>query len=264
MIRKLTVKKLNGRFDYEFEFYEDLNLFAGHIGTGKTTLLKLIWFLTSGNLHRVISEIPFDFVSIETSEFSLLMEHVNRNQVKLNLSFTEVGEDSEVLLDIKQEGQAGMVLERQAEVHEPNRSIARVMEGSLFFPTFRRMERHLEKDLLRLFSGMSLDDARSVLRRALEALAKALSIADHKFIIAASTYDLIDLLTEKNSEIAKGKESVIDDDYDKLVDQWNKLDQFVHDIYTGYNGIHITDNIVLGTDKNKTENRYTLREPFFW
>ena len=252
MIRELKVENLNGRFNYEFEFYEDLNLFAGHIGTGKTTLLKLIWFLTSGNLHRVISEIPFDFVSIYTSEFLLSMEQGSPNQVKLNLSFETAGEDLETSLNLKRGVQGGMVLERQAEVDEPNKSIACVMESSLFFPTFRRMERHAEQDVL--FSGMPLEDARSVLRDAFTELSKALSVADHKFIIAASTYDLIDLLTGKHTEIAEGRKSVIDDDYDKLVGQWNKLDVLVHDIYTDYNGIHIIDNIILGTDKDKTEN----------
>ena len=85
MINELTVRKLNGQFDYEFKFYEDLNLFIGNIGTGKTTLLNLIWFLISGNLHRVISEIPFHFVSIDTTEFTLSMKYHNANQVKLNL-----------------------------------------------------------------------------------------------------------------------------------------------------------------------------------
>ena len=65
MIEKLTVQKLNGRFNYDFLFYEDFNIFTGQIGTGKTTLLKLIWYLISGNLHRVISEIPFQSVSIK-------------------------------------------------------------------------------------------------------------------------------------------------------------------------------------------------------
>ena len=256
MIRKLKVKNLNGWFDYEFEFYEDINLFAGHIGTGKTTLLKLIWFLTSGNIHRVISEIPFDFVLIETSQFSLSMEHVNPNQVKLNLSFedtTEVG--SEIVLDLKQGVQGEMVLEKQVEVYEPNKSIADVMESSLFFSTYRRMERHLQQDILHL-SGMSLEDgdARSVLRRALTALGEALSVGNHKFVVAASTYDLIKLLTEKHTDIANGRKDVIDDYYDDLVHKWNRLDIIVHDVYTRYNGIHMTDNIILGADKDKTED----------
>ena len=239
MIKELTVKNLNGRFDYEFEFYEDLNLFTGHIGTGKTTLLKLIWFLTSGNIHRVISEIPFNFVSIDTSEFSLSMEYINPNKVRLNLSFTEGGENSETQLSLKPGVSVGRVLEQQRKVYEPNKRIARVMKSSLFFPTFRRMERHFGLDII---------------GEPLSRFASELSVGDHKFIAAVSTHDVIDLLTEKHTEIAKGKQNPVDDNYETLTSRWNLLEELVHEMFDQYNGIRITTNIVLGADKDKTED----------
>ena len=255
MIDTLKVKKLNGEFDYEFKFNGDLNLFTGQIGTGKTTLLKLIWFLTSGNLHRVIFEIPFDFVSIKTTKFGLSMEHVNPNQVKLIYSFTEQGDNSESLIDIKSKASGFVGLEQQ--VDKCNKSIARVMKSSLFFPTFRRMERNVEKDLSNIFLekqfGDPLGHPLSTLQSALSALADALSVDDHKFVISASTYDVIDLLKKKKIEIDNAKNAV-DDESKHLVEQWELLNQLVNDIYTYYDGIYVTDDIVLGPDMGKTGN----------
>ena len=239
MIRELTVKKLNGQFDYEFEFYEDLNLFTGQIGTGKTTLLKLIWFLTSGNLHRVISEIPFDFVSIDTTEFFLSMEHVNLNEVKLISSFTQLDAHSEELLYLKRESSGEVVLAQEQQVDVANKRIARLMKSSLYFPTFRRMERHF---------------GWNILGEPLSQLASELSVGDHKFIAAVSTHDVIELLKQKHTEIAKGKQNTVDDNYETLTYQWNLLEELVHDMFDKYNGIHITTNIVLGADKDKTED----------
>ena len=264
MIQKLKVEKLNGQFDYEFDdshqgcfddFHPDINLFTGHIGTGKTTLLNLIWFLTSGNLHRVISEIPFDFVSIKTSEFSLSMKHiVNPIQVELTWSFTEGEEDSETLIDLKQ---GTSVFEEK--VGELNERIACVMENSLFFPTFRRMERQLQKDLPRPryahFStalGSALSDLQDALWFLADEFSNEFSVGGHKFVAAASTYDVINLLTQKHSEVSKG-ENLANDEHETLVKRWALLNQLVEDIFGYYGGIHITEDIILAADVSQTQ-----------
>ena len=220
MIQSLKVDGLNGRFDYNFpKFYEGVNLFTGIIGTGKTTLLKLIWFLTSGNLHRVISEIPFDYVSLNTSKFSLSMKSVNPNSVELDLEFTGAKQSLETLLV---EG-----------VKKHNRAIANAMESSLFFPTFRRIERH--------FAERTLEDV-------LSRFTKEVSVGEHKLIAAVSTYDLIELLKDNYNK------KPIDDDYETLNERWQQLNQFVTDIFTDYSGIRITRNIILGANENLTND----------
>lgn len=236
MIKTLKVEKLNGQFDREFEFYEDINLFTGTIGSGKTTLLKLIWFLISGNLHRVISEIPFDFVSIDTTEFFLSMEHVNLNEVKLISSFTQSDAHSEELLYLKRESSGEVVLAQEQQVDITNKRIACLMKSSLYFPTFRRMERHFGWNII----GKPLSE-----------LSSELSVGDHQFIAAVSTHDVIELLKQKHIEIAKGKQNTVDDNYETLTYRWNLLEELVHEIFE-YNGIRITTNIVLGADKDKT------------
>ena len=239
MIRKLSVRKLNGRFDRDLEFYDDLNIFGGDIGTGKTTLLKLIWFLTSGNLQRVISEIPFQTISIETSQFSLSMEmsQDNPDQVKLVWKFTEEEKESEALLSLIRDSSESVILKQENEVRELNGQIAKVMQGSLFFPTFRRIERHFGWDIL----GEPLSQ-----------LAGELSVDDHKFITSISTYDLIKLLTEKDIEISEGTNRV-DEEYKTLCERWSTLEQLVHDILEYPGGIQITDNLTLPRDSNNKD-----------
>ena len=248
MIGELKVEKLNGWFDYEFDFHSDLNLFTGNIGTGKTTLLKLIWFLTSGNLHRVISEIPFEFVSIRTSEFSLSMKvRSNPDQVECVWKFDRETEKSEVLplRSVQREFSKSVILEEENSVRELNGKTAEAMQSSLFFPTFRRMERHFGWDIL---------------GKPLSQLANELSIGDHKLIAAVSTYDISDLLRKKKNEITNGK-NVIDFEYETLVERWEYLDALVKEIYEPYyDGIRITDDIVLGVDKGEAGNYIHLTD----
>ena len=235
MIQNLKVDGLNERFDYDFSFYEDVNIFIGHIGTGKTTLLKLIWFLTSGNLQRVISEIPFQYISIKVSEFSLSMEihQGSPDKVKLVWQFAEAKKESESLLDLKRVSSEteSVVLEQESGVHKLNEQIASVMKSSQFFPTFRRMERHLIPEIL---------------RTALLRLASELSVGEHKFIAAVSTYDIIELLTTKHAAISEpASEGRTDDEYKTLFDRWSLLKELVHDIFDSYGEIQLTESLVL-------------------
>ncbi len=240
MIQSLKVKGLNGRFDYDLIFYEDINLFTGHIGTGKTTLLKLIWFLTSGNLHRVISEIPFHAVSIETSNFSLSMEmnQDNTEQVLLVWNFADDEEKSEVDLQLVREPSKPVKLKQEDDVHKLNEQIANVTQSSLFFPTFRRMERHFGWEIL---------------GEALSKLASEMSVGDHKFIAAVSTYDLIELLKEKHTEIFESTNRD-DEDYRTLCERWSKLQEIIKEIFQKYyGGIQITDNLTLPCDPDNKD-----------
>ena len=60
MIKYLQITGLNGSDrSLEFNFNNDLNLFTGLNGCGKTTILKLLWFVNSGKISDFIPEIDF-------------------------------------------------------------------------------------------------------------------------------------------------------------------------------------------------------------
>src|SRR5690606_36723039 len=67
MIKTLKVKNLNSRHNLDLSFNDDLNLLTGKNGSSKTTLLKLIWFLNSGQLANLVQEVNFEFAEIVTS-----------------------------------------------------------------------------------------------------------------------------------------------------------------------------------------------------
>ncbi len=239
MIHNLEVKGLNRRFDYGFEFKDYMNLFTGMIGTGKTTLLKLIWFLTSGNLHHAISEIPFQSVSISTSEFFLSIKHTDSDQYEFTYQFIQKESQGKFELDLNK---------KDMQDHETlNKQIASVMESSLFFPTFRRIERHLPE-----------------VSESLSQLAEDLSVEGHRLIMAVSTFDIIDMLSgiharlENKNQVDNEPEtrdqfwmSLIDFDSETLRERWNLLNQLVEEIYTSYKGVRITEDIVLGGGKSE-------------
>jgi len=64
VIESFIVKGLWGRQDYTLNFDPNLNIFIGSNGTGKTTLLKLMWYMISGHIRQAFSEIPFESAKI--------------------------------------------------------------------------------------------------------------------------------------------------------------------------------------------------------
>lgn len=59
-LKKLTIKGLYG-LDYDLEFNEDISLLYGLNGSGKTTILNIIYHLLNGEIIKVIE---YDFVNI--------------------------------------------------------------------------------------------------------------------------------------------------------------------------------------------------------
>ena len=92
MIKSFHVYGLHGRVDHEFRFHRDLNIFTGRNGCGKTTLLKLLWYMISPNVERTVPEIVFREAKVATDKF--VLEIVRRGEPgkkreKVFLSFSE-------------------------------------------------------------------------------------------------------------------------------------------------------------------------------
>ena len=209
MIKSLSVKGLNNRIDADLEFNEDLNIITGKNGSGKTTLLKLLWYLISGNLARIFPEIPFQSVSIETDAFSLSIAQFDSDNIQVVSKF--LGE--------KESGGIGTVEEFEEKMREElSRKILNSTNGSLFFPTFRRIEGGFSGRGSRSFTPTLFladlegfqserpnrrftDRATERLQEAMTHLSVGLSAHDHKFIASISTHDIVALLTEKYAAI---------------------------------------------------------------
>ena len=208
MIRYLKVKGLNKRLDDEFEFNEDLNIFTGANGSGKTTLLKLIWYLISGHLKQILYEIPFSYFSIKSDLFSLDMERNRPEELQLGYEFLSHSSGEQGQRVIKIDPETNTIEQKDVDkVNKLENRIAELFNGSLFFPSFRRIEggfsigsrssAHTEDVAgVRLLSSTT-----EKLLTALSQLSDDMSTEKHKFIVSVSTMDIIKLLPQKFVDI---------------------------------------------------------------
>ena len=209
MIRYLKVKGLNKRLDGEFEFNEDLNIFTGANGSGKTTILKLLWYLVSGHLEQILAEIPFHFIAIQTDLFTFSMErvksdkvtaeHVEPDQVIFGYRFDEEGD---VYEPVAIDAETGRVNRTDIDgVNWLEKRIARTTKRSLFFPTFRRIEGGFSRAPDAEGSDVRVLSVPEMLQVSILRFADEVSINEHKFIASISTEDLSELLRQKYADI---------------------------------------------------------------
>lgn len=175
MIQRLIVKKLNGRYDFDLNFHSDLNVITGKNGTGKTTLLKLMWYLVSGNLVTEIDKSIF-FESLEVH-----FQFLNRDY----------------LLSFNNKDKWGVITDKIT-----NKIIAQMPPipknllniNTIFFPTFRREEGgyHIHQP-----SFLTADDFEPYAYNY-----KSFVEAKHTFIKSISTFDIDALLIRKYAQIS--------------------------------------------------------------
>jgi len=192
MIKEFEVKKLNGFLDYKMKFHPDLNILTGKNGSGKTTLLKLIWYMLSPNIERTVPEISFSTANLATDEFQLsIARSLVEDRERVSIKYVEPDKepfDLEVWADEFREPSS------LAKIEDVNRRIVGLPSGSVFFPSFRRIE-----------GGFSLEhEARyypkayrmsSALSEAISEYTKMMTVRNHKFIASISTKDIEELLT---------------------------------------------------------------------
>lgn len=265
MIQHLKVEGLNDQFDYEFEFNEDLNIFTGANGCGKTTLLKLIWYLISGNIHRIFPEIQFKFISIKTHKFSLSITPLTTEPTQHRGTRTKFRFYWE---DEQKKKNYNMTLNHPRQRHNLfthfNKQIVSVPQNSLFFPTFRRIEggfsidsrnvRHTEEAaVVRILSSPT-----EMLKTAMSQFSEELSTDRHKFITSVSTMDIEELLPLKRAEIA-----------DKVNELYAELSLRIGKEVSSSDALqsnqaisaleHIQDDLLkTGKERQKLENRMTV------
>ena len=253
MIRSLEVKELNNRLTDKFEFHEDLNIFTGPNGSCKTTLLKLIWYLISGNLQEILVEIPFYTVSIQTDLFNLTMERVKPDQVTFDYNFDqEKGVCEFVVIN----AETRRIDRKDVDwVNTLEKRIARTTKQSLFFPTFRRIEGGFSRVTTNTDDSTMrfLASTPEMLQVSMLRFADEVSVNGHKFIASISTEDLKELLTEKYADI-----------YEEIsIRQSQVLEDISRDIQDA-SGAETSQNApaVLDAIKNVSSESEQLRKPF--
>ena len=255
MIRYLKVKGLNKRLDGEFEFNEDLNIITGANGSGKTTILKLLWYLISGHLEQILAEIPFHSIVIQTDLFVLSMERVRSDQVIFDYRF---GEEEDICEPTAVDTETGKINRNDVDkVNSLEKRIARTTKRSLFFPTFRRIEGGFSRTPDADDSDVRIFSVPEMLQVSMSRFSSEVSVNEHKFITSISTEDLSELLTQKHADI-----------YEKIN---NRQSQVLEDISREMQNNPNKDktskipqdaSAVLGAIQKVNEERERLSKPF--
>jgi energy-coupling factor transporter ATP-binding protein EcfA2 len=204
MIKKIEVKGLHNHSDHEIVFHNDISLLTGRNGCGKTAIIKLAWYLTSGNIERTLREINFRSVKVTTDKCIVSVGSKDmKPATEVNIEVDFLGASPKMSVTIpRQEWDA-----RNPEIDVINGHVARATGSSLFFPTFRRIEGGFatSNDLLQQRGRMHAVHA---LSNALESYVDAISVYKHHFVATLSTQDVHALLTEKFADASRNTDEI--------------------------------------------------------
>ncbi len=193
MIKRFAYEKLSGLWSRELIFHPDINVLTGKNGAGKTSILKLLWYMISGNIERIIPEIRFDSAEVETDALFLRIEMAQSGPYQqANLKWDIGKGEKKTTIICKQS-----LIER-GRFHEIDAEIATVSGSSVFFPTFRRIEGGFS------VSGHNpANRMRSPLQESMRELSDSLSYEKHIFVSSLSTDDLESLLTKQYADTSR-------------------------------------------------------------
>ncbi len=192
-LRSFEVTGLLGREkSLRLAFNDDINILTGRNGSGKTTALKLIWYILSGNILHGLKEVPFKKATLLTSEYECTVHRLNPVTCRIDWKNSEFEETFE---DIRDE-------EDDIVSNAEDRANALLSEAgaSVFLPTFRRIE-----------GGFTINERNtSVIARAkgdieesLVLLSKRLSKEKHVFVASLSTVDIVTLLVRQYTDLSE-------------------------------------------------------------
>ena len=252
-LKSVSIRGLNNKLDCDFEFHNDINIVTGINGCGKTTFLKILWYAISGNIERIISEIRFESLNLNTTHYSLCLSREN-NIINWKYNANGIEQSERVNLDLDN---------YLVSIRFLKSLIIDNKTASCFFPTFRRIEggysilnqtivpnrsTNIPIPYIRTFSDQNnlLQKSENIatnIKDELDKLSSLLSIDKNRFVCSLSTNDLGDLLRSRHTKIVEkidqdslilnqsliGKleniKSDIADSKDKSLDMVNKLQQ---------------------------------------
>lgn len=209
-IKKLEIKGLHGNNEpLILDFNDDLNILSGRNGAGKTTILKLMWYLISGNFDKAVAEIKFDSVELETDIYKLFIkiDFNNKNTpFKCDLALKR----NNVLKNFEADEELTRLIKTK-KTEDITWYLTQYIESSFFMPTFRMIEGgfttekyDIKHDLIKEFYlDINKDNNYTDTEFALKKISSNLSKQKHKFFTSISAKDIDTFLVKKYAEIMK-------------------------------------------------------------
>ena len=177
---------------------DDLNIITGRNGSGKTTLMKLAWYIVSGNILLALKEVHFRRATVETEEYSITVHKVSHNTCRIDFS----DKDGDVVFEDGYDDEG-----EHSNAEDPANRILMATGGSVFLPTFRRIE-----------GGFTLGEGRGApswnnslfgsrseknsIESGLQQLSTTLSNRQHIFVASISTVDIATILLSQFTNLS--------------------------------------------------------------
>lgn len=197
-VESFEVSGLNGRQNkISARFSKGVNILTGRNGAGKTSLLKLLWYIMSGNIAIAVNEVNFVRATLRTDLYEIVVHRINLNTCRIEL--TLAGTETQFFED------EGSDDEHYWSAEDRPNQMLQELGGSVFFPTFRRIEGGFT---LNSASAPARPTAASPSRRnpveeGLLTLSRKLSNGSHIFVAAISTVDIVGILLRQYTDLSE-------------------------------------------------------------
>lgn len=209
-IKKLEIRGLQGNEEtITLVFNEDLNILSGRNGAGKTTILKLMWYLISGNFDKAVAEIKFSSAVLITDKYQLEVEINFQNKSKPFSSKLRLFDlESLKIKGLEKDESFQKLVSNKAEV---SWFLSQYIDSSFFMPTFRMIEGgfttekyDIKHDVLKEFYiNLNNENDFNDIEASLKKLSNNLTNQNHKFITSISAKDIDIFIVKKYAEIMK-------------------------------------------------------------
>jgi len=209
-IQRFEVTGLHGNEELiVLEFNEDLNILSGRNGAGKTTILKLMWYLISGNFDKAVAEINFSSAILTTDKYTL--------QVTINFDNKEVPFSSllninelSILKHMENDERLTKFVGKNSDMNI-GWFLTQYIDSSFFMPTFRMIEGgfttekyDIKHDVIKeLYLNLNSENDYNDISLALKKLSNNLTKKEHQFITSISAKEIDIFLVKKYAEIMK-------------------------------------------------------------